>query len=1040
MRLFQRTGRKRRHGRRQRSSRIAMALDRSKRPPPSAPSHALEPLEPRLLLSAAPIVHAVYASDLTPDDGAVSAVQGFTQADYLFDPAQGTEPALDTSRATLAGWKWPDSRLPVPYYINTSNLPSGMSTSAYISAIDSAFQAWENIPSTYITFNRIGTGTQFATGAGDGTTTVGFGTAVPGALAHATTYADGLGVTEFDVVLGDDRASWSTGPGGSQVDVWATAAHEIGHGIGLGHSSDTNATMYFAIFIGSTHQRNPNADDISGLEQLYPNPVNTNDAPSIPGALSARSIQHDRATVGWGASSDPDGDPLNYSVQFRKSDLSTSWSPIQQTGATQRTLTGLEQNTAYNVRVRATDGELPSPWRFAQNLFTTTDSNDPPTQPGPLSATSVGRDKATIIWGGSTDADGDPITYRVQFRKNDLSDAWSPIIVVPTTTTTLTDLELNTSYRVRVRANDGGTVSSWRNANDLFTTSAGTVWPYVEDFADGVAQDFTAQSGNWSESGAAYEVQTDSANTLSILSLPDPLSTQYIVETLVTVTTGGNWKNAFIAFDVVDDTSYKLAQVRVGRTEWRMGQRTPNGFQWLTRQAAPVELDTAYTARVSVDGSVATLIVDGTLLVAHDYGESLSDGTIALGTLRSHARYDHVVVSPTTQTLYSEDFDDDAAEDFTPVSGTWSAINNRYELVSPSSDSASVLSLPAPLPADFDLSVSVNVQAGGQWKNASVIFDYVDPTNYKLISAAAGSDNWHIGQRSPSKFEWLQSVPLDVAVDNDYDLRIAVGDTAVELFVDGASLASHDFGEPLNDGQVGLGSRNSHARFDGLTMTSSSPTLYTESFNDGAADDFAPLAGTWSIGGGGYRVQTQSDETFSVLQLPVSLGIDFDLDLKVRVLSGGNWKNADVIFDFLDSTHYKLVSASAGSNRWRIGQRNGAGIQWAQTISQPIVVDTDYDMRIEIRGTIATLVVDGATLLSHEFADPLVDGALALGSRRSHARFDRLVVSAPSPAPLTALMASFGTMTGPGITHLSDFDQDGDIDDSDLAWLLSNGV
>ena len=173
---------------------------------------------------------------------------------------------------------------------------------------------------------------------------------------------------------------------------------------------------------------------------------------------------------------------------------------------------------------------------------------------------------------------------------------------------------------------------------------------------------------------------------------------------------------------------------------------------------------------------------------------------------------------------------------------------------------------------------------------------------------------------------------------------------------------------------------------------------------------------------------------------PVSLPIDFELDLMVQVVSGGNWKNANVIFDFMDATHYKLVSASAGSNRWRIGQRDGATVQWLRTASSPIVLGTDYDVRIQIRGATATLVVDGATLLSHQFADPLVDGALALGSRRSHASFDSLTISTPTPAPLAALLASFGTHTAPGTPHLSDYDRDGDVDDADLNWLLSNGV
>ena len=230
--------------------------------------------------------------------------------DYPLSPVNDSEesgseemPGPPIRSYALDGWKWPDSRIPVGYYINTSNLPAGVNGSDYISAVDNTFQAWEDIPTTTIRFFRIGFGSQFGTGAADGVTTVGFGTAVSGALAHATTYSDGVGVTEFDVVLGDDRASWSanpSGPGGNQVDVWATNTHEVGHGLGLGHSSDTDASMYSAIFVGSTHQRDPNSDDIAGLEQLYPAP--SNQAPPIPNSMWASNVLEDRTTVSWSAS------------------------------------------------------------------------------------------------------------------------------------------------------------------------------------------------------------------------------------------------------------------------------------------------------------------------------------------------------------------------------------------------------------------------------------------------------------------------------------------------------------------------------------------------------------------------------------------------------------------------------------------------------------------------------------------------------------------------------------------------------------------
>lgn len=300
-----------------------------------------------------------------------------TISDVLYNPGISLNSIEETETLPerwyrLAGWTWPNSRIPVGYYINTSNLPSGVNETDFISAVDNSFQSWEDIPTTAMSFFRVGFGSQYGTGAADGMTTVGFGTATSGALAHATTYSDGQGVTEFDVVLGDDRASWSAnpgGPGGGIVDVWATATHEIGHGLGLGHSEDTNASMYYAIYIGSTHQRDPNSDDIVGLEQLYP--ASTNQPPTAPGSIAASEVSQNQATISWGGSTDPDGDSITYEIQYQKDDPSAAWSDSLISTTAYSTIVGLNSNQTYHVRVRAFDGQLNSEWTETSRLFTT---------------------------------------------------------------------------------------------------------------------------------------------------------------------------------------------------------------------------------------------------------------------------------------------------------------------------------------------------------------------------------------------------------------------------------------------------------------------------------------------------------------------------------------------------------------------------------------------------------------------------------------------------------------------------------------------
>ncbi len=68
-----------------------------------------------------------------------------------------------------------------------------------------------------------------------------------------------------------DGYTWQDGPGsaGSGSDIQAVACHELGHALGLGHSSDFNATMYSSISGSSTKERSLNSDDINGVRAIY---------------------------------------------------------------------------------------------------------------------------------------------------------------------------------------------------------------------------------------------------------------------------------------------------------------------------------------------------------------------------------------------------------------------------------------------------------------------------------------------------------------------------------------------------------------------------------------------------------------------------------------------------------------------------------------------------------------------------------------------------------------------------------------------------
>jgi len=182
------------------------------------------------------------------------------------DLLMGQEPHTPgLAEYVLSGGKWPLYNITYKFVNGTADLAGDTERNI----VRQAFDVWAAV--TDLEFTEV-TGSSDAdillswvTGDhGDGSPFDG-----PGhVLAHAffpppiNPHPGIAGDTHFD-----DAETWSdTGTGGT-IDLLSVAIHELGHALGLRHTSDSNAIMY-PTYRGPNHTLG--SDDIAGIRKIYP--------------------------------------------------------------------------------------------------------------------------------------------------------------------------------------------------------------------------------------------------------------------------------------------------------------------------------------------------------------------------------------------------------------------------------------------------------------------------------------------------------------------------------------------------------------------------------------------------------------------------------------------------------------------------------------------------------------------------------------------------------------------------------------------------
>lgn len=163
---------------------------------------------------------------------------------------------------------------------------------------------------------------------------------------------------------------------------------------------------------------------------------------------------------------------------------------------------------------------------------------------------------------------------------------------------------------------------------------------YVDTFGNATGSRMQPRSGAWVlDATGAYTVggRPNADDAVALLTVTPPRPAAY--EVGVTVSLANSLGNAFLIFDAVAVDDFKYVGLRGAAGTLVVGRRTPGG--WSDEAAIAHGLDVAPAVQLTaqISGSQVTARLGERVLLSHDFGEPLGEGTAGLATRKGLARF-----------------------------------------------------------------------------------------------------------------------------------------------------------------------------------------------------------------------------------------------------------------------------------------------------------------------------------------------------------------------------------------------------------------
>lgn len=357
-----------------------------------------------------------------------------------------------------------------------------------------------------------------------------------------------------------------------------------------------------------------------------------------------------------------------------------------------------------------------------------------------------------------------------------------------------------------------------------------------EAFGSSTTSMHAVAGGTWGVAGGRYALSNaanpaDSKVGNSNISLADYMlgSAYTFTADVNAAASSGNFDDTSVIFNYRDPSNYYYVSLNESSDDYTNGLfKIVGGVQTrLVGFTAPTTAGADHHVKVVRDGASIKVYRDDVLL-ADTTDSSFSGGQVGVGSRNNNASFDNLVAtvtgSPTSPaSLIAENFDA-ANANFATTGGAWSVTGGHYVLTGAATNSVSNANLAlhrTSISGDFTLTSQGSATSStSTWDDFSVIFDYTGPNDYYYASFNENNDDSTNGifKIAGGVKTQLADFSSTITPGTLYAVKIERAADSIKVYRDGVLVGTTN-DSSYHAGQVGFGTRNNNAIFDGLSVS-----------------------------------------------------------------------------------------------------------------------------------------------------------------------------------------------------------------------------